>query len=172
MSSRLPSRIACYVAALTLAAPGVVQAAGDLNLIPRWSVMPLYLGVLLLLIYPVNRWLLRPLNTLALERELRTVGARERADSVRATAGEVSSRLEASMREAGAQAQARQAAIKDQAQREERRVLAAAREAGAAQIEEVRRGIAAELESARARLRGDAQALARDAASKILGRAL
>ncbi len=173
MSSRRASRIALApIAALLVVVPRCAWAAGTLNLIPDLELVIANLFVLLLLIYPVNRWLLQPLNEVARERETRTAGAQERAERIRAEAGELSRRFEALMQQARGEAQARHAAIKERSLREERALLASAREAAAAEVEEVSRGIAAELESARERLREDAEQLAREAASKILGRAI
>ena len=59
-----------------------------------------------------------------------------------------------------------------EAENEERRVLGAAREAGASALERVRAEIAVELDQARSAFEAEASGLAYAAAVKILGREL
>jgi F-type H+-transporting ATPase subunit b len=174
MSSRPGARIALLAtsAAATVVLPLPAAAAGALNLIPDPIVLLANFALLLLLIYPVNRWLLRPLLELAAKREERTAGARERAAQLGAETAALLRSVETRLQGARVEARARQLAIEERSQTEERRQLAEARSTAAAQIQEVRSAIAGELEGARARLRDDAVSLAREAASKILGREL
>jgi F-type H+-transporting ATPase subunit b len=155
-----------------LATPASAHAAGSLNLIPDGSVLAANFAVLLLLIWPVHRWLLRPLMQIARRREELSGGARERAAQVAAEAARLEASVAASLQDAHLDARSRQGTIHGAGLAEERRLLQEARQAAAAEIDEVRRGVAAELESARARLREDADDLAREVASKILGRDL
>lgn len=157
--------------ALGLVSPIAAQAA-ELNLIPAAEVVATNVALFLLLIYPVNRLLVQPLLRVLDERAARTSGAlaqsRQLGDDARAARAD----LEASQNEARARAQARRSAILGEGEVEERGLLEAARDEAAQSIESVRRSIEGELVEARSALQTDARALAREAATRILGRAL
>ena len=132
----------------------------------------LNLIVLLILIYPVNKFLLQPLANVLQAREQATHGAQERANELSAQASSAREELEARLKEARGEGQAKRAAILAEAEEAARGVVNAAREAANQEIEAVRGGIADELRNARETIRGDAQTLAREDASRILGREL
>ena len=158
--------------ALVIAAATPAHAAGSLELIPHPVPLLVNFVVLLLLIYPVNRWLLQPIVAVLQEREQRTLGASERAEGLAAEAAQAQQIIADRAGEARAEAQGQRAALLAEADQEERRVIGSAREQAAGQIESVRESIAAELRAASESLRADAQALAREAAARILGRSL
>jgi len=151
--------------------PATAFAAG-LNLEPNFPLVALNVVVFLLLVYPTNRFVLGPLVRVLEERERRTAGAREEAARTLEGSAELQRDLDARMRAARERARARHAEIAAAAQEEIRRVLAEARDGANAELELVRSGVAGQLESARATLRTDASALAREIAAKLLGRAL
>jgi F0F1-type ATP synthase membrane subunit b/b' len=148
------------------------SAAGTLKLIPSPGLLLVNFVVLVLLIYPVNRWLLQPLVVVLEEREARTSGAVERAEALSREAIEARETIEERLAATRLEAQQRRAAVVAEADAEDRRIVAAAREAANTEIDGVRQAIERELESSRGTLRGDAESLAREAASRILGRSL
>jgi len=150
----------------------VSARASELNLIPDAAVVATNVALFLLLIYPVNRILVQPLLRVLDEREARTAGAlaqsRQLGEAARATRVD----LEARLSEARARAQARRSAVLGEGELEERAVLEAAREAASAVVDSVRQSVETQLAEARKDLQTDARSLAREAATRILGRAL
>jgi F-type H+-transporting ATPase subunit b len=157
--------------ALGLASPAGAQAA-DLNLIPAAEVVVTNVALFLLLIYPVNRLLVQPLLGVLDERAARTAGALAQSEQLGDDARAARVDLEARQNEARARAQVKRSEILGQGEVEERAVLEAARGEANQNIESVRRSVEAELVEARSALQNDARALAREAATRILGRAL
>jgi F-type H+-transporting ATPase subunit b len=151
------------IAALSLAVPASAAAAEGLNLFPRFELLALNIFVFTLLIYPVNRLLLQPLVRVLEQREERTLGALERAESTLGEASGLRGQFEERLREVRSEAAERRGQVLAQGEAEAQRALARARgEAGDA-LERVRSGVAA---------RADSSELAREAAAKLLGRAL
>ena len=153
--------------------PAAALAAGDLKLWPpNWTLLAANLVVFGLLIYPIQRWLLAPLVRVLAEREQRTAGALERAQSTHAEAVRMREDLERELATARADAQAHRAVILGEAEAEERRILDEARTDASRALEAVRSSIEGELADARRTLQSDARDLSREAAVRILGRAL
>jgi F-type H+-transporting ATPase subunit b len=157
---------------IALLLPGTLLAAEGLNLSPRPSLVLTNLVIVLLLIWPVNRLLIAPLVRVLQEREARTSGAGDQLAELREQGVRELEQLEARRNQARREAAERRLAILARGKAEEQRILGAAREEAAGALAQVRTSIAAELEEARAALRGDAQDLARLAAERILGRSL
>jgi F-type H+-transporting ATPase subunit b len=147
-------------------------AGGGIELVPEPEILALNFAVLLLLIWPVNRLLIRPLVQLLEERERRGRGATERADELRNETTGLRDTLSDRLHQARAAAQTRRTEILTSAQDEEREILEGARREAARQVQGVRSTIAQESDDARRSLEGDARELAREAAAGILGRAL
>lgn len=154
-----------------LAIPASARAA-DLNLIPDVAVVATNVALFLLLIYPVNRLLVQPLLRVLDERAARTSGALAQSQQLGDDARAARVELEARQNDARARAQAQRATILGEGEVQERAVLEAARDEATQTIEGVRRSIEGELAEARRGLQTDARALAREAATRILGRAL
>ncbi len=154
-----------------LASPVPARAA-ELNLIPDAVVVATNVALFLLLIYPVNRLLVQPLLRVLDDRAARTSGALAQSQQLGDDARAARSDLEASQNEARVRAQAKRSAILGEGEVEERAVLEGARDEATQSIESVRRSIQGELVAARHALQTDARALAREAATRILGRAL
>ena len=160
----------CALAVVLAASPA--HASGGLDLIPDLQTLLINFAVLLLLIYPVNRLLLQPLVAVLQEREARTSGATERAERLADEAADARRTVEQRLQAARSDAQARRAAILAQADQEERQLIGAAREEAGREIDAGRASVADELRQASAALKDDARGLAREAASRILGREL
>jgi F-type H+-transporting ATPase subunit b len=134
--------------------------------------LPLLIVVFLLLIFPINRLIFRPIFRVLDSRKDRIDGNRARAELLSKQAEEVLARYEHSVRE-----------VREDAERDRRERLDAARSEAAQRTAEVRAGaerdfgrareeIAAALDQARASLRAQAENLANEAAARILGRSI
>ncbi len=156
---------------IALAIPASAQAA-DLNLIPDAVTVATNVALFLLLIYPVNRLLVGPLLRVLDERAERTSGALAQSERLVEEARAARADLDARLAEARARAQARRVSILSDAEGEERTILEAARTEAVGSIETVRRAVSAELAEARTGLESEARSLAREVATRLLGRAL
>jgi F-type H+-transporting ATPase subunit b len=157
--------------AVLLAAPAHA-AEGGIQIIPDPTLLALLVLAFALLIFPVNKLLVQPLLRVLDERRERIEGARERAGQVAQEAEAVLGRYQAALDQARRNAAAERQQQVQVARREEKATAGSAREAAEQQIERARTSIDAALDSARGALRRDAEALARDAAERILGRRL
>jgi ATP synthase F0 subunit b len=158
-------------AALGLFWPAQSHAAA-LNLNPDPVLVGAWVVLFLLLVYPVNRFFLGPMTRVLERREERTRGALAQAEQLLGEARGLQGELEEGLRHARERARARQAELAAETQEQERHVLNRAREDASRTVDAMRDTVGRELEDARATLRLDATALAREAAEKILGRAL
>lgn len=156
----------------SLATPGVANAAGSLNLNPDPRILIANVIIFLAIIYPTNRFVLKPLLKVLRDRVAAVEGTAARASELRDQGAAQRAELEQRLASARAAAQAERAAIVGEGEAEEKRLIDAARSEGFAGVQEVREAIAAELVSARAALEVDARSLAEEAASKLLGRTL
>jgi len=159
------------LAAAAALVPSVAHAA-ELNLAPDWKIVATDIAVFGLLIYPVNRMLIGPMLRLVAERQRATEGSLDEAGALQKESGELGRELEGRLAEARARASARRTEILTTAEEEERALLTAASADAARTIEAARTAIDADLVEARAALERDANGLAREAAARLLGRAL
>ena len=159
------------LAMLSVATP--VSAAGaGLNLLPDLRLVALNVGVFLLLVIPTNRLVLRPLLRIIQARGEKIGGALSRSDELRHEAERVRTVVESQLAEAHAAAQAERNTIMGKAEEDSRGILDAARAESAREMGAVRTSIATELTTARATLQSETRELAREAASRVLGRSL
>ena len=158
--------------ALLCASPALASE-GEIVLFPTIESLPRLIALMVIfiaLIFPLNALLFRPIFAALDAREQKIAGTRARAEKLNAEAREVLERYQGSVRTA------REAA--DQQRREELLTaksaageqLSGARADAEGEIERARGEIARELASARASLRAEADELAREATSRILGR--
>ena len=124
------------------------------------------------LIFPVNALVLKPLLAVLDERSARIEGTRKRAGEVGAEAEAVLARYSAAVEQARRQADELRKVALDGARSDQARVLSEARGAAEREVSEARSGVAGALEGARATLRSQSDALAREAAARVLGRTL
>ncbi|MCP4007165.1 MAG: ATP synthase F0 subunit B [bacterium] len=160
------------IAALTVLGTPFDAAAAALNLSPDFQLVGLNLLVFSLLIYPVNKLVIQPLLGVIQEREELSTGTAERADGVRQESLAAQQELETQLVAMRVEAQSKRVEILGDADQQERSILEQARERAGESIDDVRRTISLELGEARQSLQSDAQTLAQEAASKILGREL
>lgn len=164
---------AIVVAGLTLAfATPAMAAEGGLEIFPD-PVRLLQLAVLfVLLIIPVNLFVLKPLLGVLDERGKSIEGARKRAAEVGKQADAALERYSAAVEVARKQAgEVRKEAL-EAARGDQVRILSDARAAAEAEVTTARTGVADALEQARTTLRAESTTLAREAAERVLGRAL
>ncbi len=123
-----------------MAMPASAAAAG-LNLIPDATIVATNIALFLLLIYPVNRLLVRPLMRILDERESRTSGALAQSQQLGDEARAARSALEEQLAEARATSQMRRTAILADGEIQERAVLDAVRAEATGIIEGVRQSV-------------------------------
>jgi F-type H+-transporting ATPase subunit b len=126
----------------------------------------------LLLIVPVNRFVLMPLLRVLDERTARIEGTRRRAGEVGAQADGALARYSAAVEAARKQAGVLRTDALEHARGDQVRILADARHAAEAEVSAARSSVAGALAEARAALRAESPGLAREAAARVLGRSL
>ncbi len=157
-------------AAVLVATPAL--AADALVLEPD---MKLVLGLIVgfvILMFPANQLIFKPIFQALDERDERIQGARSRAGQIQRDADSVLSDYESRIREARADADTARKEQIAAARSEQAQVTANARSEAEVQIEQARATLAGDLETAREQMRSSAQELARSAAEQILGRSL
>jgi F-type H+-transporting ATPase subunit b len=170
MDARGLARTAAGAALVAL--PHAASAAeGNLEVFPDWTgLLPLLVALFVVIIFPADRLLLRPLLRVLDERHERIEGARQRADALSGEADAVLARYETAVGEARHHAEAARRDALDRARREQTGLTSQARTDAEAEIARARDEVGRALAEARTALRAEAELLARDAASQVLGR--
>jgi F-type H+-transporting ATPase subunit b len=167
-----PGRLAALLPALLLASRTAAASEGGIVLWPE----PISLGVMIVLfaalLLPVNALLFRPLLRALDLRSDRIAGTRERAEKLGASADAVLARYEQAVGDVRAEAEQGRRDELASARSETATRMQQARREAEGEIERARREVAASLAEARARLRSEAEPLAREVASRVLGRAV
>ncbi len=173
------SRIARFalVPALSLAALSVwptaaLAAEGGLAIIPNWGETFALVLLFCLFIIPANALIFKPLLAVFDERERKIEGAQARAKHVGEEAERVLGQYEHAVHEARKEAEGDRREALDTARKEQSRVTAEARGFAEQEVARAREGLAQSLEAARADLRSQAEDLAREAATRVLGRSI
>lgn len=155
------------------AARPALAASGGIEILPDWTgLLPILLVLFALLIFPVNKLIFGPLFRVLDEREDRIDGARARAVQVDGEAEQVLARYADAVAQARVEAAGERKTRLDGARAEEKQETAGARAAAEAEIDRACSELDSALEEARSGLRPQAEALAREAAARILGREL
>lgn len=157
---------------LVLVAAPAHAVEGGLRIVPELPILILLVIAFALLVLPVNALLFRPIFRVLDAREERIAGSRRRADQLAREAGEVTARYEDALRKAREENARTRADRVGVARREAASDLAGAREAADREIEAARKQLGALLEDSRGVLRVQTEELARQAAARLLGRAL
>src|SRR5262245_13614305 len=133
-----------------------------------------YIQIVLFFIFAalLKTLVLDPTQKLLAERTRRTTGAQAEAAHTREEVDAMRLRFEKALDDARHAGQAAGEELRRQSEAQEETLLSSARRDAARTLEDMRARVAAEAETARARLREEADALARQAAEKILGRAV
>ena len=173
---------AALLLVIALAAPA--YAEGSLEIFPdighvlfeplRWPETHFFQLIVLfvLLIFPVNQLVLKPLLGVLDDRSARIEGARKRAGEIGAEAETVLGRYRAAVELARKQAEELRKGALESARGDQARILAEARSAAEREVATARSGVAGAIVGARATLRGQSEGLAREAAASVLGRPL
>jgi F-type H+-transporting ATPase subunit b len=148
---------------LLSAAPQAINVDVDATFI---VVLVLFIGLTLIL----KPLLFDPMLKLFEEREKRIDGAKAQARKIDEKSATALAKYEAEMAKARAAAGAERDKIRGLAQKREQEILAEVRAATAKVLEDGRSAAQAEAERARAVLRSDAQTMAQELASRVLGR--
>jgi len=160
------------VAAFVALAASPALASSDLVLIPDGQMLLILIVFFVALIFPVNALIFKPIFAALDERQEKVAGFRRRSQSLQAGADSVLKRYRDSIREVRAEVdQARREQL-DAVRTEQATITAEARSSAEGQLAAARTELEAALVAARQTLRTNAQDLARDAATAILGRSL
>jgi F-type H+-transporting ATPase subunit b len=163
--------LAC-LGAVTTAAPASAAGDGGLEIFPHLQPLVVLIVFFILLIWPANRLLWRPLLRVLDERRERIAGARALAEKVGAEAQDALASYESAVEHARRGADAERARVLAKARTEQAQVTATARSAAETEMATARAAVAAALERARGDLRSAAQELGREVAARVLGRPL
>ena len=120
----------------------------------------------------LSRLWLRPALRIIRERSSRSEGALREAQAIRAEAERLRAAQTAALEAARAEAQQEMQEILRGAEAEQKRLIAEARSEAERTLTDVRGRIAEEVVAARESLHNDAEAIAREVARKVLGRAV
>jgi len=155
------------------AATPAVAAEGGLVLMPDFErTLPLLLLAFVLLIYPVNALIFRPIFKVLEERDRKIAGNRENARRVEGEADEILERYERAVRDAREQAEATRKSALENTRREYAEQTQGVRSQAEQEVGRAREEIERVLTETRSGLRVQAEQLASEAASRILGRTL
>jgi F-type H+-transporting ATPase subunit b len=169
---RRASHLASGVALSLLAAGEAAAAEGGLELIPDLQLLGTLLVIFVLLIVPVNAIIFKPIFRALDDRNDKISGTRARAERLERDAQAVLERYESAVREVREEAEAARRARLETTRGETAQTTGEARGAAEREIERARVELSAALEDARTSLRAQSQDLAREAAARVLGRAL
>jgi F-type H+-transporting ATPase subunit b len=168
------ARTALLIAVSTslLLASEAFASEGGLAIFPDPRMLMLLVVLFLVLVFPVNALILKPIFRVLDAREEKITGTRRQADRLIAEADEVLQRYEQTVRE-----------VRQDAEQERKQTVERARADGAATTTDVRNEskrevgrareeVAAALDEARTGLRAQSEGLAKEVAAQALGRAL
>lgn len=154
------------------AARDALASEGGLELLPDPPILVVLIAFFAALVPLVNQLLLRPMLRVLDARAERTDGARRRAARLEEQVREVVARYEQSILEVRQSAEGDRRSVLDEARRRAGEETLAARSDAETELGRVRRELGSAVVRTREGLRGHAQELAREAASRVLGRAI
>jgi len=165
---------AATLAALTTALPLTAHAAGDggLVLAPDVRILVGLIILFLVLILPLNQLLFKPIFRVLDEREERIAGTRARAAQLERDAEEALESYQASVRTVREESEQERRSLLESARTEALQASAEARGEVERELETARVDIGSALDAARSTLRSESQEIAREAASRVLGRTI
>lgn len=148
------------------------RAAGDLVLIPSPLILISLLVLFIVLIFPLNALIFKPIFNTLDERDRQTTGAREESAEIARKADEILQRYRSELHAARLSAEKARRESVETARKEQARLTGEARMQAEQKVEQGRSELSTSLEQARSELEGHARDLAGAAAQRILGRAL
>lgn len=175
--------VAVVLLATMSGAPDAAYASDNLELVPDYGLFNLfgesYFGQLwvmvltfVILIFPLNALLFKPIFHALDQRAERIQGARTRSTQLDSEADSVLDRYETAIREARAEAEGRRQSQLVEARSEQATLTTQARGEAEQELAGARTELARSLEEAQATLRAGAEDLAQAAAEQVLGRSL
>jgi F-type H+-transporting ATPase subunit b len=159
-------------AATSLLAGEALASEGDLVLFPDPVMLGLLVALFLVLVYPVNALIFKPIFRVLAERDAKIAGPREKAENLFAEADEVLVRYEGSVRDVRAEAESARKQVLAAARGDGGSRTAEARSEAEREVAGARDEIASALDAARGELRAQTEGLAREVAARALGRPL
>lgn len=165
-------RGAPVAASVLLAATPAAAAEGGLQIFPDPLFLVCLMAIFGLLILPLNKLLFSPLLRVLDERRERIEGAKGRAEQVAKEADGVLARYETEVRAAKDEAETGRRSMIESARREQADATASVRAEAEQRLAGARDEVGRSLTQARTELRAHAEELAREAASRVLGRPL
>lgn len=166
-----PASLTAFVAVL-FAAANATASEGGLVLTPDPYTLVVLVFVFGLLVYPVNQLIFRPIFRVLDERDSKISGTRRDAERLAREADAVLARYQESVRDVRADAERERKAELERARADGAARTGEARGDAERQVGRARAEVAAALEEARATLRAESSHLAREVASRVLGRTL
>ncbi len=148
------------------------MASGSLELIPDPIILCVMIVGFVLLIFPLNELIFKPIFRSLDERAERIKGARERSEQLQREADAVLERYETALLETRAESEEARQAQLAAAREEQANLTAQAKTEAEGELERARTELGRSLEEARATIRSAAEDLARAAAEQVLGRTL
>ncbi len=158
--------------AATVLSAAPARAEGALNLEPNPAVLVPLLVIFAILVPVLNAVLFRPILGILDARTARIDGARKRADALGREVDQTLAQYSEAVRVARANADDERKRELVAAQQQGAETTGRERKAAESTIERAREEIAVALAAARTQLESEARGLAREAASRVLGRAL
>jgi F-type H+-transporting ATPase subunit b len=149
-----------------------VLASDDLVLVPNPKTLTIMLAGFVLLIFPLNQLIFKPIFRLLDERSERISGVREHSNRLESQADGALERYQTAIREARGESEVARQRHLTEAREEQAASTARARGEAESDLERAREDLGRSLEEARASIRSSAEDLAQTAAEQVLGRAL
>jgi F-type H+-transporting ATPase subunit b len=151
--------------------PAIASASeGGLQIIPDPKRLLVLIVLFVALVPILNKLLFQPLLGVLDEREQRIDGARARATELARQAAALVARHDDAIRKARETAHAEQVRVVEAARGQHHTTVGDARKAAEAELAAARAEIARAVDSVRGSLRAEAEPIARDIASRLLGR--
>lgn len=157
---------------LVLAAAPAHASGGGLKLVPDVPLLLLLLVVFVLLIFPTNALLFRPIFRVLDARDEKISGTRRNAERLTKEAEAVAARYEEAIGEARVRIDADRKQRLESARHDSAEATAEARQSAESELERARGELTHSLETVRGSLASQVQELAREAAARLLGRPL
>jgi F-type H+-transporting ATPase subunit b len=145
---------------------------GGLAIFPDPRMMLLLVVIFVVLVFPVNALILKPIFRVLDAREEKITGTRQQADRLIAEADEVLQRYEQTVREVRQDAEQERKQTVERARADGAAMAADVRNESKREVGRAREEVAAALDEARTGLRAKSEGLAKEVAARALGRAL
>jgi F-type H+-transporting ATPase subunit b len=161
---------ASFIHSALAAAGARAPEAHEQQLLDVDGTLFLNLGLFLLSMFLLTRFLWRPYLQVRAQRSTRVEGYKEEAKRLEGEAAARLSRIESELAEARRAGSSERARVRTEAQRREQEILTAAQASAQKALREARAQVEAAFDAERATLGARAEALGREAAEKVLGR--